>query len=111
MGPCPYIAQHNILLLLTMFYIFNCQLFNESMHVWATKSRKSTVSKVQRWLWHTLWNAVSVGGHGCEWVLYYLFPGTLSNNCSVLSGSNLQHTNATSSPLSAVVFMSLKLCS
>ena len=35
-----------------------------------------------------------------------LFPGTLSNNCSVLSGSNLQHTNATSSTLSAVVFMS-----
>ena len=35
-----------------------------------------------------------------------LFPGTLSNNCSVLSGSNLQHTNAMSSPLSAVVLMS-----
>ena len=46
------------------------------------------------------------GGHGCKCMGLVLFPGTLSNNCSVLSGSNLQHTNATSSPLSAVVFMS-----
>ena len=35
-----------------------------------------------------------------------LFPGTVPNNCDVLSGGDLSHKSCTSSPLSALVFMS-----
>ena len=53
---------------------------------------------------HTPWNAESAGGHGYGWVLYYfleLFPVTVLYFLVVIF-----HIRATSSPLSALMFMS-----
>ena len=38
---------------------------------------------------HTLWNAVSAGDMVMDGLV--LFPGTLPNNCDVLSGGDLSH--------------------
>ena len=38
---------------------------------------------------HTLWNAVSAGDMVMDGLV--LFPGTVPNNCAVLSGDDLPH--------------------
>ena len=109
-GPCPYVAHYNTTSVDYIFYIQlqgNVSLLNESMC--GPLNREGTLCGKCKDGYgialysHTL-QCSKCWGHGYGWVLYYfleLFPITVMYFLVVIF-----HIRATSSPLSALVFMS-----
>ena len=109
-GPCPYIAHYNTTAIDDVFYIQlpeNASLLNEFMC--GPLNREGTLcGKCKDGYGIALYSYTlecsKCWGHGYGWVLYYfleLFPITVMYILVVIF-----HIRATSSPLSALVFMS-----
>ena len=109
-GPCPYIRQFNNTVVAHMFYIQlpeNVDLLNEFM-CGSLNREGSLCEKCKNGYGIALYSYTlecsKCWGHGYGWVLYYfleLFPITVLYFLVVIF-----HIRATSSPLSALVFMS-----
>ena len=109
-GPCPYIAHYNTTYVYSMYYIrlpMNVSLFTELMC--GPLNREGEVcGKCKDGYGIALYSYTlecsKCWGHGYGWVLYWaleLFPITVMYLLVVIF-----HIRATSSPLSALVFMS-----
>ena len=109
-GPCPYIAHYNTTTINYFFYIQlpdNVSLLNEFMC--GPLNREGTLCEKCKdgygiALYSCTLECSKCWGHGYGWVLYYfleLFPITVMYFLVVIF-----HIRATSSPLSALVFMS-----
>ena len=109
-GPCPYIAHYNTTYVYSMYYIrlpMNVSLFTELMC--GPLNREGEVCGKCRdgygiALYSYTLECSKCWGHGYGWILYWaleLFPITVMYLVVVIF-----HVRATSSPLSALVFMS-----